>query len=116
MIKVKVIENFSLGKFKELKNIVRANSRQDLEGRLFVNDTFECDEEMVEYLTKTNAKGKPFVEVVEVIPEKENTEIDLDNLDIDDIDKLEVIKKMEELEDKKTEKPKRKRKSIAKKD
>lgn len=70
MIKVKVIENFSLGKFKELKNIVRNNPKQDLDGRLFKGDIFECDEEMVEYLTKTNAQGKPFVEVVEIIPEK----------------------------------------------
>ena len=70
MIKVKVIENFSLGKFNELKNIARNNPNQDLDGRLFKGDTFECDEEMAEYLTKTNAQGKPFVEVMEVIPEK----------------------------------------------
>ena len=28
-------------------------------------DIFECTEEMAEYLTKTNAQGKPFVEVME---------------------------------------------------
>lgn len=71
MVKVKVIDNFSLGKFNELKNIVRANPNQDLEGRLFKGDIFECTEEMTEYLTKTNAQGKAFVEVVEIIPEKE---------------------------------------------
>ncbi len=70
MIKVKVIENFSLGKFNELKNIVRSNAKQDLEGRLFKNDTFECTEEMAEYLIKTNAQGRPFVELMEIIPEE----------------------------------------------
>lgn len=72
MVKVKVIDNFSLGKFNELKNIVRANPRQELEGRLFKGDIFECTEEMAEYLTKTNAQGKPFVEVMEIIPEKKD--------------------------------------------
>lgn len=121
MIKVRVIEDFHLGKFNELKNIIRANYNKREHGKLYVNDTFECTEEMAEYLMGKNAKKRAFVEVIEVIPEKENTEkkavkrinkknhdIDLDNLDIDEIDKLEVIKKMEELEDKKTEKPKRK--------
>lgn len=75
MIKVKVIENFTLGKFNELKNIVRANPRQDLEGRLFKGDIFECTEEMAEYLTKTNAQGKPFVEVMEIIPEKKEEKV-----------------------------------------
>lgn len=76
MIKVKVIENFSLGKFKELKNIVRNNSKQDLDGMLFKGDTFECTEEMAEYLTKTNAQGKPFVEVVEITPEKKEEKVE----------------------------------------
>lgn len=97
MVKVKVIENFSLGKFNELKNIVRANPRQDLEGRLFKGDIFECTEEMAEYLTKTNTQGKPFVEVIETILNK--------------IDDFVVDNKNEEVE-----KPKRRRRTIAKKD
>ena len=76
MIKVKVIENFLLGKFNELKNIVRANPTQDLEGMLFKGDTFECTEEMAEYLTKTNSQGKAFVEVVEIIPEKKEEKVE----------------------------------------
>lgn len=97
MVKVKVIDNFSLGKFNELKNIVRANPRQDLKGRLFKGDIFECTEEMAEYLTKTNAQGKPFVEVIEIMLNK--------------IDDFVINNKIEE-----EEKPKRKRKTIAKKD
>jgi len=96
MVKVKVIDNFSLGKFNELKNIVRANPNQDLEGRLFKGDIFECTEEMAEYLTKTNAQGKPFVEVVEIILNK-----------LDDF----VANNKIEIE----EKPKRRRRTIANK-
>lgn len=106
MIKVKVIENFSLGKFNELKNIVRANPRQELEGRLFKGDTFECDEEMVKYLTKTNAQGRPFVEVIEIISKEKELKRQLAHIG----DAINV------LEPEETEKPKRKRKTIAKRD
>ena len=73
MIKVKVIENFTLGRFNELKNLVR-NSAGNTPGFLYVNDTFECTEELAEYLTKTNAKQRAFVEVIEVIPEEKPVE------------------------------------------
>ena len=68
MLKVEVIEPFTLGKFKELQNIVRASV--DTPGQLNVGDTFECTEEMGDYLMKTNAKGRAFVKVLEVIPAK----------------------------------------------
>ena len=47
MVKVVVLENFSLGRYDELKNIVRAN--KDKKGNLFVGDTFECTKEMAKY-------------------------------------------------------------------
>ena len=68
MIKVEVIERFNLGAFDELKNIKRINS--DVKGQLFSGDTFECTKEMSEYLLGNNALKKPFVKVIEVIPEK----------------------------------------------
>ena len=71
MYKVEVIEEFTLAKFDKLKNIVRYNPNKNEEGKLHLKDTFECDEEMKEYLIKTNAKGRPFVKVIEIIPEKE---------------------------------------------
>ena len=116
MIKVKVIENFSLGKFNELKNIVRSNPKQDLEGRLFVNDTFECTEEMAEYLTKTNAQGKPFVEVMEIIPEELKEKA---HKIVEKAKEKGIIKPVEELfKEEKETKPKRKKttskKTIAK--
>lgn len=72
MIKVKVIEDFHLGKFNELKNIVRANYNKKEEGRLYVNDIFECTEEMAEYLMGKNATKRAFVKVIEVVPEENN--------------------------------------------
>lgn len=72
MIKVKVIEDFTLGKFNELKNITRKQKEQ--EGKLFIGDIFECDEKMADYLTGNNSINRAVVKVIEVIPEKENTE------------------------------------------
>lgn len=72
MIKVEVIEEFTLGKFNELKNITRKQKEQ--EGKLFIGDIFECDEKMADYLTGNNPINRAVVKVIEVIPEKENTE------------------------------------------
>ena len=72
MIKVEVIEDFTLQKFGEIKNIVRKGKSQ--EGKLFIGDTFECDEKMADYLTGNNPINRAVVKVIEVIPEKENTE------------------------------------------
>ena len=73
MIKVEVIEGFTLGgnndyKFKDLKNIVRAE--QEKEGELFVRDTFECTEDMAKYLKGENKLNRAFVKVIEVIPDE----------------------------------------------
>ena len=76
MIKVKVIEDFHLGKFNELKNIARANYNKREEGKLYVNDTFECTEEMAEYLMGKNATKRAFVKVIEVVPEENKKAID----------------------------------------
>lgn len=67
MIKCEVIEKFTLEKYDLLKNIKRVSV--DTYGKLYVGDTFECTEEMAEYLTGKNDKGKTVVKVIEVIPE-----------------------------------------------
>ena len=72
MIKVEVTEDFTLEKFNELKNIIRKTKEQ--EGKLFIGDIFECDEKMADYLTGNNPINRAVVKVIEVIPEKENTE------------------------------------------
>ena len=70
MIKVEVIEKFDLERYNELKNIQRV--KIDKYGSLFVGDTFECSQDLVEYLTGSNRLGRAFVKVIEVKPEKKN--------------------------------------------
>lgn len=70
MVKVEVLEDFTLKRFDELKNIQRKSKEQ--KGRLFAEDIFECTEELAAYLTKNNLLGRAFVRVIEVIPQEEN--------------------------------------------
>ena len=72
MIKCEVIEKFNLKEFAKLKNIQR--EAKDVEGKLFVGDTFECDEKMADYLTGNNKIGRAFVKVIEVHEEKPKEE------------------------------------------
>lgn len=72
MIKVEVIEDFTLQEFNKLKNIIRKGKEQ--KGKLFIGDIFECDEKMADYLTGNNSINRAVVKVIEVIPDKENTE------------------------------------------
>ena len=69
LVKVEAIKQFTLGKFDEITNIVRKSA--DTKGMLYVGDTFECTQEMAEYLTGKNDRGNVVVKIVEVIPEKE---------------------------------------------
>ena len=69
MVKCKVIEEFTLEKFDELKNIVRKSKEE--KGRLFVGDIFECNEDMAKYLTGDNPINKVVVKVIEIIPGEE---------------------------------------------
>lgn len=64
MVKCVVTEDFNLREFAKLKNIVR--KAKNVEGKLFIGDTFECDEEMAEYLTGKNPLNKVVVNVIEV--------------------------------------------------
>lgn len=67
MVKVEVIETFTLGRFNELNNIQRKAHSEV--GKLFVGDTFECSQELADYLTGNNALNKVVVKVIEVKPE-----------------------------------------------
>lgn len=69
MIKVEVIENFTLKKYNELKNVVRKSVGK--EGELKVGDTFECDEQMAKYLTGDNQLQKVVVKIIEIENKKE---------------------------------------------
>ena len=68
MIKCEVIEEFTLGEYKKLKNIERASGKKE-EGRLYEKDTFTCDKEMVDYLLGNNPIKRAVVKVIEIIPE-----------------------------------------------
>ena len=69
MIRCEAIEEFTLEKFYELKNIKRKDRNED--GRIFVEDRFECDEEMYKYLTGKNKDGAVVVKIIEYDPIKE---------------------------------------------
>lgn len=64
MVKCQVIEKFTLKDFDKLQNLKRSNL--DEKGWLYVNDEFECDEDMARYLTGANAKNKVVVKILEV--------------------------------------------------
>jgi len=68
MVKCKVIRKFTLKDFDKLKNVVRGGIKKN-HGELYINDTFECDEKMAEYLTGNNKNKDVVVKIIEVIPE-----------------------------------------------
>ena len=70
MIRVEVIEDFTLQRYDELKNIQRRNL--DTKGKLYKGDTFECSEELTKYLSGDNKLKKAFVRVIEVLPKEES--------------------------------------------
>ena len=70
MIKVEAIQDFTLGRFGELKNIKRKNI--DTPGKLYKGDVFECTEPMADYLTGGNSKKKVVVRVLEILPKVED--------------------------------------------
>ena len=68
MIKVETIKDFTLNDFNKITNIQRKLVEQ--EGKLFVGDTFECDEKMAKYLSGDNDKKAVVVKIVEIMPKK----------------------------------------------
>lgn len=97
MIKVEVIEDFTLGKFNELKNIERANPNKNEDGHLYIKDRFECNEEMARYLSGENREHRSFIKTIEIILEDEKS--------------FKIEMKHQEIE----EKPKRRKRSVAQK-
>lgn len=75
MIKVEVLEDFTLKDFKELKNLERGTNKNEV-GKLFKYDKFECSKEMCEYLTGNNALNRAVVKVIEVVPAKEEIKVE----------------------------------------
>ena len=67
MFRCQVIEYFTLEEYGKLKNIKRKTVEKY--GKLYVGDTFECDEKMARYLLGENDKNKCVVKVIEIKPE-----------------------------------------------
>lgn len=80
MIRVEVIEDFSLGRFNELKDIQRRNLNTP--GRLYKGDTFTCTEDLVDYLSGNNSLKRAFVKVIEVLPKKEPIKLEPEDVKI----------------------------------
>lgn len=77
MIRVEVIEQFTLKDYEKIKDSIKRKSIE-VNGTLFIGDTFECDEDMVRYLTGRNELGKTVVKIIEVEPEKDNNTIEME--------------------------------------
>jgi lipopolysaccharide biosynthesis glycosyltransferase len=70
MFKVVVLKEFTLGRFNELKNLVRNNPDKNEKGRLYEKDVFECKKDLVDYLSGNNDYNDEFIKVIEIIPEE----------------------------------------------
>jgi len=96
MIKCKATEEFSLNRFNEIVNLVRYDNEKKEKGMIYINDEFECQKDLADYLLGDNLLKRCVIQVLEVIPIEEK--------------KKEVITKVEETKNKnitKIEKPKR---------
>lgn len=79
MVKVKATQNFTLGKFNEIeKTLIRANKEYNEKGHIYINDIFECDKELCDYLMGANKEKHVVVEILEIIPEVKKEEIKIE--------------------------------------
>jgi uncharacterized membrane-anchored protein YjiN (DUF445 family) len=70
IIKCEAIQDFTLGKFDELKNIKRKGINQ--EKHLYIGDIFECTKKMAEYLLGDNPNQDVVIKIIEVIPNQKS--------------------------------------------
>lgn len=66
MINCEVIKEFTLGRFKELQNIVRKNKAKNEDGTLYVGDTFECSKDIADYLSGNNKDKEIVIKLIHV--------------------------------------------------
>ena len=71
MIRCEALDEFSLSRFRELKNIERAKADKNETGWLYKGDKFECKQDLADYLNGANDYKKSFVRILEVIPIQE---------------------------------------------
>lgn len=68
MIIAQALENFTLSDFDKIKIIQRKNI--DEQGKIFMGDKIECNKKLAEYLLKDNHYKRPFIKIIEYIPDK----------------------------------------------
>lgn len=75
MIKLQALEDFTLGRIKEVKNLERYQDRTHQENKIEYKDIFECEKDLAYYLLNEKGFENPIdravVEIIEIIPEKE---------------------------------------------
>jgi len=64
LIKLEVIKDFSLGRFDELIDLKRYDILKNINGHLFVKDTFKCNKILADELLGENPKGKVLVKII----------------------------------------------------
>ena len=67
MVKVQAIMDFNYKNYNKIKNLQPANKIQ--EGKIFVGDIFNVEDDEAKYLTGENKNKIVAVKVLEVIPE-----------------------------------------------
>ncbi len=63
-VKLEVIKDFSLGRFDELIDLKRYDILKNINGHLFVRDTFKCNKILADELLGENPKGKILVKKI----------------------------------------------------
>lgn len=74
MVRAEVTEEVDVGRFNEIKEVIRKNAQNDTEGHLFVGDIVLCNNEIAEYLNGNNRANRSFAKIIEVIPDKKEEE------------------------------------------
>ena len=67
-------QQFTLGRFNELKNIVRVNPINAKDGTVYTGDTFECNNDLARYLMGDNENNLVVVKELKEVLEEENKE------------------------------------------
>lgn len=75
MVKLEVIQDFTLGRFNEIENLQRGTAKNK-EGWLYISDKFECEKDLADYLLGDNPVNKKVVKVLEIVPQKEEVKIE----------------------------------------
>lgn len=104
MIICEALENFDLKRFDEIKNLKRGTEREE-EGKLFRTDVFECEKELANYLLGENPLKRAVVKIVEIIPEKTDLKLELNDEESKELEKA-IIKEAKKVTKKTTTKKK----------